>query len=117
MTMKTWRIGGGGRAAAVAAWISGAPRTSTASHAAIRHARARCNNMMLATRAPMAGDDFELQPVAQFGELQALILHRRAQTVFPGQAAIIWLMHQLPQLGDELLQLAAALEQRLRQQR
>src|SRR5277367_632457 len=107
MTMNTWPIGGVARAGS---------KASMASQQPIRARRAPVGDASMRSSAtsvamPVARHDFEFQPVAQLGELQPLVLHCGPQSVLPRKRAVAWILHQQPQLGDELFQLHAAGEQ------
>src|SRR6185295_8624084 len=48
--------------------------------------------------------DHQLEPVMQLGELEPFILHGRAKSVLPGEVAVLRMLLQLFEVGDERIQ-------------
>src|SRR5580700_1956251 len=59
----------------------------------------------------------QLEPVAELGEPHGLLLQCRAEPVLPGQTAIMRIVHERAQLGDEALELRLGGKQLLGEQR
>src|ERR1700689_3851702 len=121
MTMNTWPILGAGPEGSPAAAGGCDPNACSASQQPTHARRQFVGGISMMSRysvpTPVARHNFEFQPVAQLGQLQPLILHRRSQAVLPCEPAVPRILRQLPQLGDKLIQLGTVAEQPLFQQR